>query len=150
MVGVLVSWLSEERSCIAHTVVTAIHVCLTPEYQKKGEASGVVEPFNREKVISGVRKACKGRPVTEAQLAKLGQRVEESIRVSGYAEVPTDDVGIAILGPLSELDAVAYLRFASVYRHYNSADDFIAEIEVMRRTSLPKGEDESDSVPAEP
>lgn len=94
--------------------------------------SGVVEPFARDKVISGVRKACKGRPVTEAQLARLGQRVEEAIRAGGQAEVPTEDVGVAILGPLSELDPVAYLRFASVYRHYTSVDDFIDEIAQMR------------------
>ncbi|WP_347347291.1 transcriptional regulator NrdR [Nigerium sp.] len=94
--------------------------------------SGVVEPFSREKVIGGVRKACKGRPVTEAELAKLGQRVEETLRASGQAEVPTDEVGVAILGPLKELDAVAYLRFASVYQHYESVDDFEAEIRRLR------------------
>lgn len=98
--------------------------------------SGVVEPFNRDKVISGVRKACKGRPVTDAQLAHLGQRVEEALRASGQAEVPSDEVGVAILGPLSELDPVAYLRFASVYKHYNSVDDFVEEIDRMRAADL--------------
>ncbi|MBE6477040.1 MAG: transcriptional repressor NrdR [Propionibacteriaceae bacterium] len=90
--------------------------------------SGVVEPFTRDKVISGVRKACKGRPVTEAQLARLGQQVEESLRASGMAEIPSDQVGVAILGPLSELDPVAYLRFASVYQHFQCVEDFLAEI----------------------
>lgn len=94
--------------------------------------SGVVEPFNRDKVIAGVRKACKGRPVSETDLARLGQRVEEALRASGTAEVPTDEVGVAILTPLSELDPVAYLRFASVYQHYQSVEDFEAEIERMR------------------
>jgi len=94
--------------------------------------SGVVEPFSREKVVRGVAKACKGRPVTEAELAKLGQRVEETLRASGQAEVPTDEVGVAILGPLKKLDAVAYLRFASVYQHYESVDDFEAEIRRLR------------------
>ena len=94
--------------------------------------SGVVEPFSRDKVISGVRKACKGRPVTEAQLARLGQRVEETLRAGGQAEVPADDVGVAILGPLKELDPVAYLRFASVYQNYESVDDFEAEIRRLR------------------
>lgn len=105
--------------------------------------TGVIEPFNREKVISGVRKACKGRPVTEAQLAKLGQRVEEALRASGQAEVPTEDVGVAILGPLSELDPVAYLRFASVYKHYDSVDDFLDEIAGMREHESP-GDQASD------
>ena len=94
--------------------------------------SGVVEPFSREKVVNGVRKACKGRPVSEADLARLGQQVEETLRASGQAEIPADDVGLAILGPLSTLDAVAYLRFASVYKHYDSVDDFEAEIQNLR------------------
>ena len=96
--------------------------------------SGVVEPFSREKVINGVRKACKGRPVSEADLARLGQKVEDSLRSAGQAEIPADEVGIAILGPLRELDAVAYLRFASVYQHYQSVDDFEAEITRLRET----------------
>jgi len=102
--------------------------------------SGVVEPFSREKVIGGVRKACKGRPVSEAQLAKLGQQVEESIRASGQAEVPADQVGVAILGPLKQLDPVAYLRFASVYRNYTSVDDFETEILRLREASVPQPE----------
>ncbi len=98
--------------------------------------SGVVEPFSREKVISGVAKACKGRPVSEADLARLGQQVEESLRASGQAEIPADEVGLTILGPLSELDPVAYLRFASVYKHYDSVEDFESEIENLRRVAL--------------
>lgn len=82
--------------------------------------------------MNGVRKACKGRPVSEAGLARLGQQVEETLRASGQAEIPADDVGLAILGPLSTLDAVAYLRFASVYKHYDSVDDFEAEIQNLR------------------
>ena len=98
--------------------------------------SGVVEPFSREKVVTGVRKACKGRPVSEADLARLGQQVEESLRASGQAEIPADDVGLAILGPLSTLDAVAYLRFASVYKQYSSVEDFEAEIGNLRSQLL--------------
>lgn len=98
--------------------------------------SGVVEPFSREKVVNGVAKACKGRPVSEADLARLGQQVEEKLRASGASEIPADEVGLAILGPLSELDAVAYLRFASVYKHYDTVDDFAAEIENLRSNSL--------------
>ncbi len=96
--------------------------------------SGVVEPFNREKVINGVRKACKGRPVSEIQLARLGQQVEEALRASGQAEIPTDEVGLAILTPLRNLDVVAYLRFASVYQHYQTIDDFEAEISRLRES----------------
>ncbi|MGY1456939.1 transcriptional regulator NrdR [Streptomyces sp. SS8] len=94
--------------------------------------SGVTEPFSRDKVIAGVRKACQGRPVTEDALAKLGQRVEEAVRATGSAELSTHDVGLAILGPLRELDLVAYLRFASVYQAFDSLEDFEAAIAELR------------------
>ena len=101
--------------------------------------SGVVEPFNRDKVINGVRKACKGRPATEDQLARLGQLVEDSLRALGQPEIPADEVGVAILGPLRALDQVAYLRFASVYRQFRSVDDFEAEIALLRIEQEPTG-----------
>ena len=94
--------------------------------------SGVVEPFARDKVIAGVRKACKGRPVSEDDLARLGQQVEDSLRACGQAEINAEDVGVAILPPLRRLDAVAYLRFASVYRHYDTVDDFEHAIAELR------------------
>jgi transcriptional repressor NrdR len=94
--------------------------------------SGVVEPFSREKVITGVRKACQGRPVTEGQLALLAQQVEEAIRASGRAEVEAHDVGVAVLTPLRALDEVAYLRYASVYQAFDSLEDFEAAITLLR------------------
>ena len=94
--------------------------------------SGASEPFTREKAVAGVRKACKGRPVTDAQLACLGQEVEDALRLSGQAEFDANDVGLAILSPLRALDEVAYLRFASVYRAFESAEDFDAEIKMLR------------------
>jgi transcriptional repressor NrdR len=94
--------------------------------------SGVTEPFSRAKVSAGVRKACQGRPVDEDAIALLAQRVEEAIRARGAAEVPSHDVGLAILGPLRELDEVAYLRFASVYRSFDSLADFEAEIAALK------------------
>lgn len=95
--------------------------------------SGVSEPFSRHKVVSGVRKACQGRPVTDDQLAVLAQQVEESIRAKGVAEIDAHDVGIEILGPLRELDHVAYLRFASVYQAFESLEDFEAAMAQLRR-----------------
>jgi transcriptional repressor NrdR len=92
---------------------------------------GVLEPFSREKIVRGVTKACQGRPVTADQVAALGQQVEETLRSAGSAEIPAEEVGIAILGPLAELDPVAYLRFASVYKNFESVDDFAKEINNM-------------------
>jgi transcriptional repressor NrdR len=98
--------------------------------------SGVTEPFSRDKVIAGVRKACQGRPVTEDALAQLGQRVEEAVRATGSAELSAHDVGLAILGPLQDLDLVAYLRFASVYRAFESLEDFESAIGELRAVRL--------------
>jgi transcriptional repressor NrdR len=94
--------------------------------------SGVIEAFSRDKVIAGVRKACQGRPVDTDALAVLAQRVEETVRGLGSIEVPAHEVGLAILGPLRALDEVAYLRFASVYRGFDSMADFEAEIAALR------------------
>lgn len=94
--------------------------------------SGVSEPFSRDKVASGVRKACQGRPVSEADLQQLAQRVEDTIRVDGVAEIEAHEVGIAVLGPLRRLDEVAYLRFASVYQSFESLEDFEAAIALLR------------------
>ncbi|HEY2062840.1 MULTISPECIES: transcriptional regulator NrdR [Amycolatopsis] len=95
--------------------------------------SGVTEQFSRDKVVNGVRRACQGRPVDDDALQKLAQRVEESIRSAGLAEIPSHEVGLAILGPLRELDGVAYLRFASVYRSFSSVEDFEKEISDLRQ-----------------
>jgi len=94
--------------------------------------SGASEPFSRDKVLTGVRKACQGRPVSEDDLALLAQRVEESVRASGAAEIEAHEVGMAVLAPLRELDEVAYLRFASVYRAFEDLQAFEAEIALLR------------------
>ncbi|MGN6326394.1 transcriptional regulator NrdR [Pseudolysinimonas sp.] len=94
--------------------------------------SGIVEPFSREKIVSGVRKACQGRPVSDADLALLAQKVEEAIRSTGVSQIDANDIGLAILPPLRELDEVAYLRFASVYQAFESLDDFESAITVLR------------------
>lgn len=86
--------------------------------------SGVVEPFSREKVVSGVRKACQGRPVTDADLASLAQKVEETIRATGASQIDANEIGLSVLPSLRELDEVAYLRFASVYQAFESIEDF--------------------------
>ncbi|QGU02202.1 Transcriptional repressor NrdR [Corynebacterium kalinowskii] len=95
--------------------------------------NGVTEPFSREKVITGVRRACQGRDVSDDALKRLAQEVEETVRAHGSSQINANDIGLAILEPLRELDEVAYLRFASVYKSFESADDFESEIRLMRR-----------------
>jgi len=105
--------------------------------------SGATEPFSREKVLVGVRKACQGRPVNEDDLVLLAQRVEETLRSTGQAEIEAQEVGLAILAPLRELDEVAYLRYASVYRNFASLEDFEGEIALLR--ALPSNATEETS-----
>ena len=109
--------------------------------------SGASEPFSRAKVLSGVRKACQGRPVTEDDLALLAQRVEETIRALGNAEIEAHEVGMAVLEPLRELDEVAYLRFASVYQGWESLEDFEGAITLLRAERDAVGEEPSGSTP---
>ncbi|SKU95867.1 transcriptional regulator NrdR [Mycobacteroides abscessus subsp. abscessus] len=94
--------------------------------------SGVTEPFSRDKVVKGVRRACQGRDVDDDALNLLAQQVEDAVRAAGSPEIPSNEVGLAILGPLRDLDEVAYLRFASVYRGFSSAEDFEREIAALR------------------
>lgn len=101
--------------------------------------SGASEPFSRTKIVTGVRKACQGRPVGEDDLARLAQRVEEQIRSTGAAEVDAHEIGLSILGPLRELDEVAFLRFASVYQAFDSLEDFEAAITLLRAEREPTG-----------
>jgi len=109
--------------------------------------SGASEPFSRAKVLSGVRKACQGRPVTEDDLALLAQRVEETIRAQGNAEIEAHEVGMAVLEPLRELDEVAYLRFASVYQGWESLEDFEGAIALLRAERDAVGEEPRASTP---
>ncbi|MFD7537587.1 ATP cone domain-containing protein [Streptomyces sp. NPDC059819] len=98
--------------------------------------SGVTEPFSRAKIASSVREACQGRPITEDMLDRLGQQVEENLRAAGSAQLSTHDVGLEVLEPLSELDPVAYMRFASVCRAFESLTDFEHAIAELRSRSV--------------
>jgi transcriptional repressor NrdR len=99
--------------------------------------SGIGEPYDRVKVILGLRSATKNRPVTEEQLEALAQEVEEVLR-----ELPDDpttqQVGLAVLERLRLLDEVSYLRFASVYKGFEDLDDFQREVGLLTKTTAPK------------
>jgi transcriptional repressor NrdR len=97
--------------------------------------SGVTEPFSRDKIVSGVGKACQGRPVSDADLAILAQQVEETIRSTGAAQVEAHVIGLAIFEPQRLLDEVAFMRFASVYQGWESLEDFEAAINVLRASN---------------
>ncbi|MBI4729914.1 MAG: transcriptional repressor NrdR [Acidobacteria bacterium] len=100
--------------------------------------SGEFEAFDPGKVAAGIRKACKNRPVTEADIERVAGEIEEVLRAEGL-EVSSEDIGIAALDRLRELDEVAYVRFASVYREFQEASDFEREIgQLLRKKTPPK------------
>ena len=89
---------------------------------------GTRVPFDREKLRKGVERACWKRPVSEGQISALIARVETKIENDGENEIDTDYIGENVLACLRELDEVAYVRFASVYRKFDSVDDFSREL----------------------
>ena len=101
--------------------------------------NGIEEPFEIDKVISGIRMAVKNRPVTEAEVTALAEDVEEAMRADSRRPIPTSEIGREVLERLRELDDVAYLRFASVYKDFQELDDFEREMGVLLKRSPPKG-----------
>jgi len=99
--------------------------------------SGGREPFERSKVVEGVRAACKNRPVTVEAMDRVAQGVEEDLRAQGD-EPSTEQVGLAVLERLKALDHVAYVRFASVYKGFEDLGDFAREVGLLTKTTAPK------------
>jgi transcriptional repressor NrdR len=91
---------------------------------------GSREPYDREKVLAGLRKAVANRPVTEEQVAALADQVGERLRARG-AQVSSQDVGLEVLAGLKGVDEVAYLRFASVYKDFQQVADFEREVSAL-------------------
>ncbi len=102
---------------------------------------GSKEPFDRAKVVGGMRKAIKNRPVTEEQLERIAERVEERLRRRG-PEVTSQQVGLEVLAQLGRVDQVAYMRFASVYKDFQELTDFERELGLLlqkREPAKPRG-----------
>ena len=98
----------------------------------------VEEPFDRDKIISGLLSACKNRPVTAAEIDALTEDVEEAMRAHPKRPIPTAEIGREVLERLRHLDEVAYLRFASVYKDFQELDDFEREMGLLLKKSPPK------------
>jgi transcriptional repressor NrdR len=99
--------------------------------------SGDRELFDRAKIMSGVRAACKNRPVDAEALESLALSVEESMRLLNR-DVTSEEVGVATLEALRQVDDVAYVRFASVYKGFEGTEDFAREIGMLVKTTAPK------------
>jgi transcriptional repressor NrdR len=101
--------------------------------------SGGRMPYDRTKVISGLTKACVNRPVPAEQVERVADEIEAAIRGSGVAEISTQEIGLAILDRLRELDEVAYVRFASVYKDFQELTDFEREVgQLLQKRTPPK------------
>ena len=100
--------------------------------------SGGEEPFNRLKIVEGIRRSCKNRPVTLAEIEAIAEEVEEAARAEGRRPLPSAEIGRNVLERLRLLDEVAYLRFASVYKDFQELDDFEHELGLLLKRSPPK------------
>lgn len=100
--------------------------------------SGERMPFAAERIVAGVRAACKNRPVPDPAIDELAVQVEEAIRAEGLGVVSSERIGIEVLERLRELDEVAYLRFASVYKEFTDAADFAREARLLTKSTRPK------------
>ena len=100
--------------------------------------NGVEEPFDAAKVVEGIKRACKNRPVTMAEIESIVDDVEDAMRTDGRRPVPTSEVGRDVLERLRHLDEVAYLRFASVYKDFQELDDFERELGSLLKKFPPK------------
>ncbi len=99
---------------------------LLPMVVKK---DGRREPFSREKIIAGIRKACQKRPISMTQIEEFVDAVETHFQDLGKKEIPSSEIGEMVINTLREWDEVAYVRFASVYRQFRDINEFMAELE---------------------
>ncbi len=93
------------------------------------------EPFDRDKLLSGIMLAVRKCPVARATVEKLVSEVESSLAESGRIEVTSEKIGELVLGRLAGIDPVAYIRFASVYRHFENLEQFVKEMETLKEGS---------------
>ena len=106
--------------------------------QIKVKKDGRREEFDREKIISGVRKACQKRPVSTKDIEDLVDRVEQHLQELGEKEVHAVKVGEKVIREIYNLDDVAYVRFASVYRHFHGINDFVSTLEKFKSSNKGK------------
>ena len=127
------------RQCLecSHRFTTYERIDEVPLVVVKSDGSR--QPFDRDKIVSGVTAATKGRQVDLVQIESLALAVEDEVRLHG-AEVSSSRIGLAVLDRLRILDEVAYLRFASVYKDFDAAADFQSELELLGKLGTTQGE----------
>jgi len=95
------------------------------------------EPFDRQKLMSGIEVACKKRPISRKQVEGVVDRISDQIEKLSKVEIPSGEIGQMVMSELYQLDEVAYIRFASVYRKFKDRDEFISEVKEMDTRDIP-------------
>jgi transcriptional repressor NrdR len=125
--------IRRRRECLSckrrYTTYERIEESLPMVVKKDGRR----EPFDRTKILSGLKKACEKRPISVATIEAVTDRIEKRIQEMGETEIPSREVGEQIMKELHNLDQVAYVRFASVYREFKDIDQFMDELKTLAR-----------------
>ncbi len=121
-------------------------------YERVEEAAPMVvkkdgrrEPFDRAKIVAGLKRACEKRPVSMETIEQLANNIETAMTEQSEREVASNVIGAAVMNELHKIDQVAYVRFASVYRQFKDIDEFMHELEDLinqRKTSGPRASGE--------
>jgi transcriptional repressor NrdR len=125
------SAIRRRRECLACT-----HRFTTYEYVEAGtfvvvKKDGRREPFQREKLVHGLSKACEKRPISATVIEEVADRIETELARTGRSEVRSADIGARVLAELRALDPVAYVRFASVYQNFSDIRQFLETIQEL-------------------
>jgi transcriptional repressor NrdR len=125
--------IRRRRECLAckrrYTTYERIEESLPMVVKKDGRR----EPFDRNKILSGIKKACEKRPISIATIEAVTDKIEKAIQEMGETEVQSRSIGEEVMKALHELDQVAYVRFASVYREFKDIDQFMDELKSLAR-----------------
>lgn len=123
--------IRRRRECLAckrrYTTYERVEDCLPMVVKKDGRR----EPFDRLKILSGIKKACEKRPISTATIEAVTDQVEKHLQELGETEIPSRIVGEEVMRQLHQLDQVAYVRFASVYREFKDIDQFMDELKAL-------------------
>ncbi|MBM4133872.1 MAG: transcriptional repressor NrdR [Nitrospira sp.] len=125
--------IRRRRECLAckrrYTTYERVEESLPVVVKKDGRR----EPFDRGKILAGLKKACEKRPISTATIEAVADRIEKRIQEMGETELPSTVVGEEVMRELHQLDQVAYVRFASVYREFKDIDQFMDELKTLAR-----------------
>jgi transcriptional repressor NrdR len=108
------------------------------------------EPFDRLKILNGLKKACEKRPISTEMLEKTVEEIEKSLQEKGLKEIPSTVIGEEVMERLHKLDEVAYVRFASVYRSFRDINEFMSELKDILSNKEVKAVKETTEKPQKP